>query len=71
MDRSLIDHLTKQIIAWRKDEGHSAARAVAVALELGFRHGVRKAAEIIEEHTLPMEEEALPVPPAAIAQPAE
>lgn len=62
MNSALIDELTQQLIAYRKDEGLTAARIVAMALELGFRHGVREAARVIEEK-LTMEEEALPVPP--------
>jgi hypothetical protein len=37
-----------------------------MALELGFRHGVMKSAEVIAAHTPNMDEEALPVPPAAV-----
>jgi hypothetical protein len=63
MDRALVDELTGRLIAYRKDEGLSAARIVAMALEIGFQHGVAKAAQAIMEHTKPMDEEALPVPP--------
>jgi hypothetical protein len=66
MDRSLLDELTQNLIAYRKDTGVSAARIVAMALELGFRHGVMKSAEVIAAHTPNMDEEALPVPPAAV-----
>ena len=65
MNRGLIDELTEQLIKYRKDTGVSAARVVAMALELGFRHGVMKSAEVIAA-VRPMDEEALPVPPAAV-----
>lgn len=51
MNPEIVEALTQQLIAYRKDERVSAARIVAMALELGFRHGVMKSAEVIAAHS--------------------
>jgi transcription initiation factor TFIIIB Brf1 subunit/transcription initiation factor TFIIB len=45
MSEAMLNYLTEQLIAYRKENGVSAARIVAAALELGYRHGQTEAAE--------------------------